>query len=166
MNNAYHGKIRAKHKLTHKVKYFNSIEDVTPEFVVVSICGKQNNMQNTSKTKDVLYYKDMYKKLIAYRLKNRLQEIFDNEVYQHHHILPKSIFGQNDKVVLLTVFEHCLAHYYLFKMYKCAGKKDETKKMGSAYNGLRLACGYQYDADGSKRFMHAKTEIEKMLNNG
>jgi len=26
--------------------------------------------------------------------------------------------------VLLTTFEHCLAHYYLTKMYKYAGKKD------------------------------------------
>lgn len=155
----YHGKVRTKHKVTHKVKYFNAIEDVTSEFEVVSICSEHKSTQN----KDAVYYKDMYKKLIAYRLKNRLPELFDNELQHHHHIYPKSIFGKNYNVVLLTVFEHCLAHYYLFKMYKCAGKKDETKKMGCAYNGLRLACGYQYDGDGSKQFMYAKAKVEKMI---
>ena len=120
----YYGKVRTKHKLTHKVKYFNSIEDVTSEFEIVSVCGKHEVKQDYVKSKDILYYKDMYKRLITYRLKNRLPEIFDNEVQQHHHIFPKSIFGQNNKVVLLTAFEHCLAHYYLFKMYKHAGKKD------------------------------------------
>lgn len=73
----YYGKVRAKHKVTHKVKYFNTIEDVTSEFEVVSICSEHKATQN----KDALYYKDMYKKLITYRLKNRLREIFDNEVY-------------------------------------------------------------------------------------
>lgn len=48
-------------------------------------------------------------------------------------------------------------------MYKLAGKKDESRKMGSAYNSLRLACGYQYDVDGSKQFMHVKAEVEKMI---
>jgi len=60
------------------------------------LCSYQNyvehEMSKAIKNK-VLHYKDMYKKLIAYRLKNRLPEIFDNEVYQHHHIFPRSIFG-------------------------------------------------------------------------
>ena len=111
----------------------------------------------------VLHYKDMYKKLIAYRLKNRLPEIFDNEVYQHHHIFPRSIFGQNNKIVLLTTFEHCLAHYYLTKMYKYAGKKDQTKKMAAAYYGLRLDCGYQRDTSSCKQFYARKAKIEKMI---
>jgi len=53
MKGIYNGKIRAKHKLTNKVKYFNFIEDVTPDFAVVSICGAQkkkilwmNNKEN------------------------------------------------------------------------------------------------------------------------
>ena len=33
----------------------------------------------------------LYKKLIKYRLTTPLEEIYDNEVYQHHHIYPKSI---------------------------------------------------------------------------
>lgn len=118
---------------------------------------------NKAMKNKALYYKDMYKKLIIYRLKNRLQEIFDNEVQQHHHIFPKSIFGQNSKLVILTVFEHCLAHYYLFKMYKWAGKKDQTKKMANAYYGLRRECGYQHSVDGCIRFMHAKTKVEQII---
>ena len=118
---------------------------------------RRRNIENA------LHYKDMYKKLITYRLKNKLQEIFDNEVQQHHHIFPKSIFGQNDKIVLLTAFEHCLAHYYLFKMYKYAGKKDQTKKMACAYAKLRKTCGYQRGVDDYIQFMRAKTDIEKMI---
>lgn len=119
-------------------------------------------MKKTIKNK-VLHYKDMYKKLVTYRLKNILPEIFDNEMQQHHHIFPKSIFGKNDKVVLLTVFEHCLAHYYLFKMYKWADKKTETKKMAAAYYKLRLACGYQLDISSCKQFNARKAKVEKMI---
>ena len=163
MNVNYTGKVRTKHKLTHKVKYFNSVEEVTNEYEVISICGSKT-IKQVKEVKDMklaLHYKDLYKRLILYRQKNKLKEIFDNEVQQHHHIFPKSIFGKNDKVVLLTAFEHCLAHYYLFKMYKWAGKKTEAKKMGSAYNSLRLTCGFPYGVVGGKQFNHAKKSLEE-----
>lgn len=89
----YTGKIRAKHKLTHKVKYFDSIEDVTAEFEIISTCKNIKKSISRKSSELAKHYRDLYKKLILYRQKNKLKEIFDTEVQQHHHIFPKSIFG-------------------------------------------------------------------------
>ena len=163
----YAGKVRTKHKLTGKIKYFDSVEGVTDDFEIVSIC-REPAAKTSRKTKNrkinkklVIRYRDLYKNLIRYRLKNPLKEIGDNEVQQHHHILPKSIFGQNDKIILLTISEHCLAHYYLWKMYNLARKEENASKMCSAFNSLKLACGIPGGIAGMKQFYYMKNQIEK-----
>ena len=62
--------------------------------------------------------------------------IHKDEQWHYHHIKPKSIFGQNDFTVLLTVFEHCLTHYYLWKLYKHKHEKEKANKMAFAFISL------------------------------
>jgi hypothetical protein len=54
---------------------------------------------------------------------------------EKHHIFPKSIFGNNNRVVSLTAREHYIAHALLEKVYMCRyGASDErTKKMTYAF---------------------------------
>jgi hypothetical protein len=54
---------------------------------------------------------------------------------EKHHIFPKSIFGNNNKIVVLTGREHYIAHALLEKIYiKRYGLKDKkTKKMIIAF---------------------------------
>jgi hypothetical protein len=54
---------------------------------------------------------------------------------EKHHTFPKSIFGNNDSVVILTTREHYIAHALLEKIYmKRYGKYDDrTKKMTYAF---------------------------------
>jgi len=54
---------------------------------------------------------------------------------EKHHIFPKSIFGNNNRIVILTAREHYIAHALLEKVYMCRyGASDErTKKMTYAF---------------------------------
>lgn len=58
----------------------------------------------------------------------------DGNYYEEHHIIPKSLGGNNDEsnLVLLTAREHFLAHYLLCKITE--GKKEEHYKMVCAFN--------------------------------
>jgi len=57
---------------------------------------------------------------------------------EKHHTFPKSIFGKNKRVVVLTSREHYIAHVLLEKVYiKRYGLKDQkTIKMTYAHNGM------------------------------
>jgi hypothetical protein len=54
---------------------------------------------------------------------------------EKHHTFPKSIFGNNNRIVILTGREHYIAHALLEKIYiKRYGLKDKkTKKMITAF---------------------------------
>lgn len=158
----YAGKIRAKDVNTGKVKYFDRTSPIPENYVVVSICRQSaTNAQRPQPGK----WLALYKKLIKYRLTSPLEEICDNEVYQHHHIYPKSIYGKNDKVVLLTVFEHCCAHYWLAKHYKSVGRLEDANKMFAAYAHLRADCGISFDISGHKQFSQQRILLERDLLN-
>lgn len=158
----YTGKIRAKDTNTGKVKYFDRTSLIPGNYTVVSICGQSaSNMHKPQLGK----WLTLYKKLIKHRLTTPLEEIYDNEVYQHHHIYPKSIYGKNDKVVLLTVFEHCCAHYWLAKHYKSVGRLENANKMFAAYAHLRADCGISFDVSGHKQFSQQRMLLEKDLLN-
>lgn len=45
---------------------------------------------------------------------------------EFHHYFPTAIFGKNKDVVKVTVMEHCLLHWYLYKAYKECQHKDTT----------------------------------------
>jgi hypothetical protein len=53
---------------------------------------------------------------------------------EKHHIFPKSIFGKNNRIVILTGREHYIAHALLEKVYikRCGIGDLKTKKMISA----------------------------------
>lgn len=156
----YAGKIRAKDINTGKVKYFDRTSPIPENYTVVSICGQCASNKHRPQPDKWL---SLYKKLIKHRLTTPLEEIYDNEVYQHHHIYPKSIYGKNDKVVLLTVFEHCCAHYWLAKHYKSVGRLEDANKMFAAYAHLRADCGISFDVSGHKQFSQQRMLLERDL---
>lgn len=52
---------------------------------------------------------------------------------ENHHIFPRSIFGENDSTVMLTMREHWIAHKLLFSIcLKRYGKHNYTYKMANA----------------------------------
>lgn len=162
MTMTYTGKIRAKDINTGKVKYFDRTSPIPENYIVVSICRQSaSNAQRPQPSK----WLTLYKKLIKHRLTTPLEEIYDNEVYQHHHIYPKSIYGKNDKVVLLTVFEHCCVHYWLAKHYKSVGRLEDANKMFAAYAHLRADCGISFDVSGHKQFSRQRMLLERDLLN-
>lgn len=79
-------------------------------------------------------YKKIYIKLIR-KAQNRSKP----ECYcEKHHIFPESIFGKNNKIVVLTIKEHIFVHHLLCKYYnKKYGEKDKrTKKMLYAFSSM------------------------------
>ena len=92
---------------------------------------------------------------------------------EKHHTFPKSIFGNNDRVVVLTAREHYIAHALLEKIYvKRYGKyNDRTKKMIYAFwcmNNKNTKNGYfnSYLYEASKqRFIKILSERQEGKNN-
>ena len=72
-------------------------------------------------------YKQMYDELIQFRQKNIIPQ---DKLGENHHIKPKSLFPEliNDKnnIVRLTLKEHFLAHYYLWKYFKHETSNSEA----------------------------------------
>lgn len=61
-----------------------------------------------------------YKKLYIRIIENRTNNPVTENIYtENHHIIPKSLNGNNDKInlVKLTAREHYICHYLLTKMY-------------------------------------------------
>lgn len=78
-------------------------------------------------------YLKVYKNLIA---NAKTREHIDNEIYEKHHIIPKSFGGsnKNDNLVLLTLREHFIAHLLLYKIHK--NNPHKASKMISALNRM------------------------------
>lgn len=115
-----------------------------------------------SQLKKIEYWKKKYCKLIRFRLQNSLDEVYDADIYHYHHIKPKSIYGPNDYLVVLTVFEHCVAHWYLRQYYKYKNDKESFRKMNLAFMGLYEQCGYRLgNARHRKMFNYGKKLLEK-----
>ena len=74
---------------------------------------------------------------------------------EKHHTFPKSIFGKNNRVVILTAREHYIAHALLEKAFiKRYGLKHwKTIKMTLAHSGMSGNGGYtnSYLYEGAKR---------------
>jgi len=84
---------------------------------------------------------------------------------EKHHTFPKSIFGKNNRVVVLTSREHYIAHCLLERIYiKRYGADDEkTRKMTIAFV-LMKKCGkkynsYLYESSKNRMSYHMKTRI-------
>ena len=108
------------------------------------------------------YWKLKYCKLICFRLRNKLDEVYNCRIHHRHHIKPKSICGKNSYLVILTVFEHCVAHWYLRQYFKCKKDKKSFTKMDLAFMGLYGQCGYRLgNVRHRKMFNYRKTLLEK-----
>ena len=110
------------------------------------------------------YWKQKYCRLIRYRLQNRLDKVYNGRYYHHHHIKPKSIYGKNSYMVVLTKFEHCVAHWYLRQYFK--RKKDyySYHKMDLAFMSLYGQCGYKLgNVKHSRLFNQRMLILEKNL---
>ena len=74
-------------------------------------------------------YLKIYKQLVLNRIHNPI------DFGENHHILPKSIFGENDNIIKLSFREHYFAHKLLYliclKMY--GEGSTRTHKMMAAY---------------------------------
>jgi hypothetical protein len=62
------------------------------------------------------------------------------DLYERHHVFPKSIFGKNNYTVNLSFKEHYIAHYLLYKIFvKRYGKDDcRSRKMIGALMAMNL----------------------------
>lgn len=117
-----------------------------------------------SELRRIEYWKHKYFRIIRFRLKNRLDEVYNSRYYHHHHIKPKSIYGQNSYLVVLTKFEHCVAHWYLRQYFKYKKDNDSFNKMNSAFMSLYGQCGYKLGNVKHRRmFNHRKSILEKNL---
>lgn len=83
-------------------------------------------------------YLKIYKQLVLNRIHNPI------EFGENHHILPKSIFGENDHIVKLSFREHYLAHKLLYliclKLY--GTDSTRTHKMLFAYWMMSNRCNF------------------------
>ena len=80
-----------------------------------------------------------------YELMDRAREPRTLLFPEIHHIIPKSIGGDNDpdNLVRLSLREHFLAHWLLTKFVE----KDELRSMLLAFNGMggRYSSGWRYE---------------------
>lgn len=80
-------------------------------------------------------YKLIYNKIIhKAKLENRIKSPLN--YYEKHHIIPKSIGGNNtkDNIILLNAREHFLCHWLLWKFVE----GDNKYKMGHAFGLMRF----------------------------
>ena len=100
-------------------------------------------------------YRKLYENLIETR-KNRILD--ENEYYENHHIIPKSLGGSDKKenLIYLTAREHFIAHHLL---YKCAKDTNERMKMGRA---IQFLC-YGNKGQTEKKITARQYEIAKKI---
>ena len=81
-------------------------------------------------------YRDWYYVIIERGLKVKPKEGY----YERHHIIPKSMGGENKKknLVYLTAREHFLVHWLLTRMMET---KNHQIKMGFAFSKMRWSTG-------------------------
>ena len=80
-----------------------------------------------------------YLKVYCNLIRKAENRIPPEEYTEKHHIFPKSIFGKNNRIVVLTGREHYIAHALLEKIYiKRYGLKDQrTIKMIYAHTYMK-----------------------------
>jgi hypothetical protein len=91
-----------------------------------------------------MFIKNKYTKWYFSLIENAKNRILnENEYYEKHHIIPKSIGGTNEKqnLILLTAREHFVCHLLLLKMVELLSQKRSMAyaifSMGISHNGKR-----------------------------
>jgi len=84
---------------------------------------------------------------------NKAESREDPEIFERHHVFPKSIYGDNSRVVKLTPREHYVAHAMLYKIFvKRYGHKDpKTVKMAYAFRCMHIKNPNQSDRPFNSR---------------
>lgn len=102
---------------------------------------------------------EKYKILITYRIKNRLEK------GHKHHIIPQCLNSSKKDIVILSIEEHTLAHFWLSKHFnKVPSLKQYSKSMYVAYKGLRnkwIAARYKCLRD--KEFNRFESNFSKNI---
>lgn len=77
-----------------------------------------------------------YLKVYCNLIRKAEKRIIPKGYTEKHHVFPKSIFGNNNRIVVLTAREHYIAHALLEKIYikRYGLKNKKTFKMIFAYN--------------------------------
>lgn len=77
-----------------------------------------------------------YYLLLTY-LKNKSYSKFTHVGMHYHHIKPKSIFGENNNLIICCPPDfHARLHFHIWKFYEQIGDFESTQKMKYAYNQL------------------------------
>jgi len=128
------------------------------------ITEKLDSGINTNMFKDNKYTKHYM--LLIEKAKNR--KLPKGQYKEHHHIIPESMGGSNDKTnkVWLTGREHALCHWALLKMTE----GENRSKMSYAFNGMNAENEFQQRyhsriitrAYERHRIEHAKVHSERM----
>lgn len=106
-------------------------------------------------------YKKIYDKIII-KAQGR---ILDGEYYETHHILPKSLGGNDSKenLVKLTAREHFICHFLLAKMYST--ESFEWYKMNHAFLIMKAYSLNQNRYFNSHLYESLKTNFSKVMSN-
>ena len=86
---------------------------------------------------------------------------------ESHHIFPRAIFGDNDKVVMLTMREHYVAHLLLYHIcLKRYNRHPYTYKMALACEMMGNRTSRHYES--TRRYFvdnhHTKTDEGRLIN--
>ena len=101
-----------------------------------------------------------YKKIYMSIINNRMSRVIKKGVYfETHHIVPKSLGGNNDKLNLikLTAKEHFICHLLLCKMYK--KESFEWYKMNYALMMMKCNSQNQDRYFNSNLYEHFKSDV-------
>jgi hypothetical protein len=102
------------------------------------------------------YKRNYYKLINSRKLLNRKKG--KGVYYEKHHIIPKSLGGNNDEdnLILLTPKEHFIAHLLLTKMY-------EGKEKAKMYFAFWRLCSSGRNIFGARQYSHAKHLFSKAM---
>jgi len=108
------------------------------------------------------YTKWYYNIINKAKFENRIKS--KEQYYEKHHIVPKSLGGNNSKqnIVLLTAREHFIIHCLLLKM--CANEKDK-RKMSLAFYRMKQSNSFEARIGNGKLYEKIKKNIA-YLNSG
>jgi hypothetical protein len=105
-------------------------------------------------------YQKLYNQIIENRKQNPLP---NNEYGEVHHVIPKSLGGDNEKenLVKLSAREHFICHYLLTKMYE--NDTISLYKMTCAFLMMKCSNREQQRYFNSKLYERLRTEHAKYL---
>lgn len=105
-------------------------------------------------------YKKIYDRIIENRKQNPLK---DGEYGERHHILPKSLGGDDseENLVKLTAREHFIVHALLAEMYE--KESFEWYKMNHAFMMMKATTDNQYRYINNRLYEYKRLDFSKVM---